>query len=73
LEDEYWIKAMQEELDQFKKNEVWELVPRPKEKSIIGTKWVFKNKLDESGNIVQNKARLIAKGYYQEEGIDFEE
>ena len=64
---------MQEELDQFKKNEVWELVPRPKEKSIIGTKWVFKNKLDESGNIVQNKARLIAKGYYQEEGIDFEE
>jgi len=46
LEDEYWIKAMQEELDQFKKNEVWELVPRPKEKSIIGTKWVFENKLD---------------------------
>ena len=57
---------MQEELDQFKRNKVWELVPRPKAKSIIRTKWMFKNKLDESGNIIQNKARLVVKGYCQE-------
>ena len=73
LEDEFWIKAMQEELDQFKRNEVWELVPRPKDKSIIGTKWVFKNKLDKNRNIIRNKTRLVAKGYCQEEGIDFKE
>jgi len=64
---------MQEELDQFKRNEVWELVPRPKDKSIIGTKWVFKNKFDENKNIIRNKAKLVVKGYYQEEDIDFEE
>ena len=64
---------MQEELNQFEINQVWELVPRPKDKHIIGTKWVFKNKLDENGIVVRNKARLVAQGYNQEEGIDFDE
>ena len=57
--------AMQEELNQFKRNDVWTLVPLPKDKSIIGTKWVFRNKLDEDGKVVRNKARLVAQGYLQ--------
>ena len=64
---------MQEELNQFERNNVWELVPRPSNASIIGTKWVFRNKMDEHGNIIRNKARLVAQGYCQEEGIDYEE
>ena len=64
---------MQEELNQFERNQVWELVPRPSHQSIVGTKWVFKNKLNETGLITRNKARLVAKGYNQEEGIDYEE
>ncbi|KAK8621081.1 hypothetical protein V6N13_067524 [Hibiscus sabdariffa] len=64
---------MQEELNQFDRSNVWTLVERPNDKSTIGTKWVFRNKLDESGNIVRNKARLVAQGYTQEEGIDFDE
>ncbi|KAH9768815.1 Integrase catalytic domain-containing protein [Citrus sinensis] len=71
--DESWIMAMQEELNQFKRNNVWELVPNPEHQSIIGTKWVFRNKMDESGVVVRNKARLVAQGYNQEEGIDFDE
>ncbi|KAK8625938.1 hypothetical protein V6N13_057093 [Hibiscus sabdariffa] len=67
------ILAMQEELNQFDRSNVWTLVDRPHDKSTIGTKWVFRNKLDESGNIVRNKARLVAQGYTQEEGIDFDE
>ena len=54
-------------------NKVWELVPRPSNISIIGTKWVFRNKIDENGNIIRNKARLVAQGYCQEEDIDYEE
>ena len=73
LEDEHWILAMQEELNQFERNKVWKLVPRPSNKTIIGTRWVFRNKLDENGLIVRNKARLVAKGYNQEEGIDYDE
>ena len=73
LNDINWINSMQEELNQFQRNNVWNIVPRPKGKSIIGTKWVFKNKLDEDGKITRNKARLVAKGYSQEEGIDFDE
>ena len=64
---------MQEELNQFECNQVWHLVPRPLDRPIIGTKWIFKNKLDESGNVVRNKARLVAHGYTKVEGIDFEE
>ena len=64
---------MQEELGQFERNKVWTLVHRPINYLIIGTKWVFKNKMDELGNVVRNKARLVAQGYNQEEGIDFDE
>ena len=65
--------VMQEELNQFERNKVWNLVPRPKNHPIIGTKWVFKNKLNEDGIIIRNIVRLVAKSYNQEEGIDFDE
>ncbi|KAH9769110.1 hypothetical protein KPL71_011871 [Citrus sinensis] len=58
--DESWIMTMQEELNQFERNNVWELVPKPEHQSVIGTKWVFRNKMDESGVVVRNKARLVA-------------
>ncbi|GAU40549.1 hypothetical protein TSUD_367520 [Trifolium subterraneum] len=64
---------MKEELHQFEKNEVWNLVPSPKDHSFIGTRWVFRNKLDENGKVVRNKARLVAQGYNQKEGIDYDE
>ena len=67
LKDADWVIAMQEELNEFERNEVWKLVPRPKNRSIIGTKWVFRNKTDSDGTIVRNKARLVAKGYSQQE------
>ncbi|GJW37567.1 retrovirus-related pol polyprotein from transposon TNT 1-94 [Tanacetum coccineum] len=73
LGDESWIVAMQEELNQFIANDVWELVPQPKNLTIIGTKWVFRNKLDENGIVSRNKARLVAQGYNQQEGIDYDE
>ncbi|KAK2363075.1 hypothetical protein QL285_088089 [Trifolium repens] len=73
LTDEFWIEAMQEELNQFKRNEVWDLVPRPEGVNIIGTKWVYRNKFDESGVVTRNKARLVAQGYSQIEGVDFDE
>ena len=57
---------MQEELNQFERNEVCNLVERPKDYSIIETKWVYRNKLDENGLVIRNKARLVAKGYNQE-------
>ena len=64
---------MQEELNQFERNKVWTLIPRLKHHPIIGTKWVFRNKMNEQGIITRNKARLVAKGYNQEEGIDYDE
>ncbi|GKA95003.1 retrovirus-related pol polyprotein from transposon TNT 1-94 [Tanacetum coccineum] len=67
------IVAMQEELNQFIANDVWELVPQPKNMTIIGTKWVFRNKLDENGVVSRNKARLVAQGYNQQEGINYDE
>ncbi|GJW33931.1 retrovirus-related pol polyprotein from transposon TNT 1-94, partial [Tanacetum coccineum] len=67
------IEAMQEELNQFKLLEVWELVPRPDKVMVITLKWIYKVKLDELGGILKNKARLVARGCCQEEGIDFEE
>ncbi|GJR38945.1 retrovirus-related pol polyprotein from transposon TNT 1-94 [Tanacetum coccineum] len=73
LKDESWIIAMQEELNQFIANDVWELVPQPKNMTIIGTKWVYRNKLDENGVVSRNKAGLVAQGYNQQEGIDYDE
>nr|GEZ37793.1 copia protein [Tanacetum cinerariifolium] len=73
LGDKSWIVAMQEELNQFIANDVWELVTQPKKMTIIGTKWVFRNKLDENGVVFRNKARLVAQDYNQQEGIDYDE
>nr|GFC49225.1 copia protein [Tanacetum cinerariifolium] len=64
---------MQEELDQFARLKVWRLVPRPEGKSVIKTKWIFKNKKDEISLVIRNKARLVAVGYSQQEGIDYDE
>nr|GEZ72266.1 hypothetical protein [Tanacetum cinerariifolium] len=68
-----WIEAIQEELNEFKRLEVWELVPRPDKVMVITLKWIYKVKHDELGGILKNKARLVACGYRQEERIDFEE
>ncbi|GJX19338.1 retrovirus-related pol polyprotein from transposon TNT 1-94 [Tanacetum coccineum] len=68
-----WIEAMQEELHQFDRLQVWELVDKPFGKNVIKLKWLWKNKKDEDQTVIHNKARLVAKGYAQEEGIDFEE
>nr|GFC89224.1 retrovirus-related Pol polyprotein from transposon TNT 1-94 [Tanacetum cinerariifolium] len=67
------VSAMQEELDQFARLKVWRLVPRPEGKSVIKTKWIFKNKKDESSLVIRNKARLVAVGYSQQECIDYDE
>ncbi|GJS68023.1 DNA helicase [Tanacetum coccineum] len=68
-----WIEAMQEELHEFEHLEVWELVPHPDKVMVITLKWIYKVKFDEMGGIIKNKARLVVRGYRQEEGIDFEE
>nr|GEW91971.1 retrotransposon protein, putative, unclassified [Tanacetum cinerariifolium] len=73
LKDVDWVSAMQDELDQFARLKVWRLVPRPEGKTIIKTKWIFKNKKDESSLVIRNKARLVAVGYSQQEGIDYDE
>ncbi|KAK9689748.1 hypothetical protein RND81_09G078400 [Saponaria officinalis] len=73
LTDADWFNAMQEELGQLERNKVWHLEPRPKDRTVIGTRWVFRNKLDDGGNIVRNKARLVVQGYNQQEGIDYDE
>jgi hypothetical protein len=73
LQDDGWVSAMHDELHQFTRNDVWTLVPHPAEQNIIGTKWIFKNKTDEHGTVVRNKARLVAQGYTQIEGVDFDE
>ncbi|KAJ9552804.1 hypothetical protein OSB04_016849 [Centaurea solstitialis] len=73
LADPFWVLAMQEELVEFERNLVWTLVHKPSRKTIIGLKWVFRNKLDEHGIVIRNKARLVAQGYRQEEGIDYDE
>ncbi|GKF58105.1 retrovirus-related pol polyprotein from transposon TNT 1-94, partial [Tanacetum coccineum] len=64
---------MQEELNEFERLEVWELVPRPDKVMVITLKWIYKVRLDELGGILKNKARLVAHGYRQEEEIDFKE
>ncbi|GKD90512.1 retrovirus-related pol polyprotein from transposon TNT 1-94, partial [Tanacetum coccineum] len=69
MADSRWIEAMQEELHQFDRLDIWELVDRPLCKNVINMKWIWKNKHD----VIRNKAHLVAKGYAQKEGIDFEE
>ncbi|GKA26314.1 putative ribonuclease H-like domain-containing protein [Tanacetum coccineum] len=71
--EDSWFEAMQNEIHEFDRLEVWVLVPKPKGVMIIALKWIYKVKLDEYGDVLKNKARLVAKGYRQEEGIDFEE
>ncbi|GJR50536.1 putative ribonuclease H-like domain-containing protein [Tanacetum coccineum] len=73
LKDPSWVEAMQEELLQFKVKNVWVLLDYPKGVRPIGTKWVLKNKRDERGIVIRNKARLVAQGYTQEERINYEE
>ena len=65
--------AMQEELNQYERSEVWKLVPRPSNQSVIGTRWALRNKMEENDIIVKNKTRLVAQGFNQEEGINYEE
>jgi hypothetical protein len=72
LRDPDWVVAMQVELNNFTRNEVWYLVPCPNQ-NIVGTKWIFRNKQDEHDVVTRNKARLVAKGYSQVEGLDFDE
>ncbi|GJU28414.1 putative ribonuclease H-like domain-containing protein [Tanacetum coccineum] len=73
LQDNIWVQAMQEELLHFKLQQVWVLVDLPQGMKVIVTKWVYRNKRDERGVVVRNKARLVAQGYKQEEGIDYDE
>jgi hypothetical protein len=72
LRDPDWVVAMQEELNNFTMKEVWHLVPRPNQ-NVVGTNWVFRNKQNEHGVVTRNKDRLVAKGYSQVEGLDFDE
>jgi hypothetical protein len=71
--DYHCVKAMNEELDQIEKNNTWEMVQRPEGKNVIGSKWIFKNKLNEQGQVIKNKGRLVYKGYAQIKGLDFDE
>jgi hypothetical protein len=73
LSDLSWINAMHEELDNFERNQVWTLVEPPHDMNVIGTKCVFKNKQGEDGEVVRNKAHLVAQDFSQVEGLDFEE
>ena len=73
LQNADWVNSMHEELHQFVRNDVWELVHRPKDINVIGTKWIFKNKSNEHGTVIRNKSRLVAQGYTQVEGINFDE
>ncbi|GKE00474.1 retrovirus-related pol polyprotein from transposon TNT 1-94, partial [Tanacetum coccineum] len=73
MDEACWFEAMQEEIHEFDRLQVWELVPKPYCVMIIALKWIYKVKLGEYGDVLKNKARLVAKGYRQEEGIEFEE
>jgi hypothetical protein len=73
LRDVDWVNAIHEELNSFTRNQVWELVERPKGHNVIRTKWIFRNKQDQDEIVVRNKARLVAQGYTQVEGLDYGE
>ena len=64
-DDDHWVKSMNDELDHIEKNNTWDMVPRPEGKNVIGSKWIFKNKLNEHGQVVSNKERSVYKGYAQ--------
>lgn len=70
---EKWQEAIDEEINNLKKNQTWELVPKPPNARVIGSRWLFRRKYDEEGNVLKYKARLVAKGYSQVAGIDFNE
>nr|GEY07642.1 copia protein [Tanacetum cinerariifolium] len=73
MTDPAWIESMQEELLQFKRMDVWVLVPAPDNISLLTLKWIFKTKNDEENTVIQNRSHLVVRGYRQEEGLDFEE
>nr|XP_023874192.1 uncharacterized protein LOC111986743 [Quercus suber] len=73
FQDESWVEAMHDELLKFQRNNVWTRVPRPEGEHIIGTKWIFRNKTNEEGNVIRNKAHLVARGYSQMEGVEYDE
>jgi hypothetical protein len=73
LSDSSWVNVTHEKLEIFERNKVWTLVDPPRDVNVIATKWVFKNKQGEDGEVVRNKARLVAQGYSQVEGLDFGE
>jgi len=73
MQDDNWVKPTQEELDQFQKNDVWKLVELPKGNKVVVAKWIFRNKQDKNCKVVRNKARLVAKRYSQQKGIDYKE
>ena len=73
LLDVDWVIAMHEELNNFTRYQVCELVERPRDHNVIETRWAFRNKQDQDGIVVRNKARLVAQGYTQVEGLDFGE
>ncbi|GKC21105.1 retrovirus-related pol polyprotein from transposon TNT 1-94 [Tanacetum coccineum] len=73
MKESSWIEANQDEIHEFERLKVWELVPRPSNVMLINLKWIFKVKLDEYVKVLKNKARVVAKGFCQEESIDFEE
>ena len=72
LLDESWVEAMHDKLLQFQRNDFWTLIPKLEGKHIIGTKGIFHNKTDEEGNVIRNKARLVAQGYSHMEGVDYD-
>jgi hypothetical protein len=73
LPNSNWVNSMHEELENFERNQVWELVEPPPHCKPTGTKWVWKNKEGEKGQVVRNKMRLVDRGFSQKEGIDYEE
>jgi hypothetical protein len=73
LFDSSWVNAIHEELENFERNQIWTLVEPPRDMNVIRTKWVFKNKQGEDGEVVRNKAHLVGQGFSQVEGLDFGE
>lgn len=73
FKDPLWVSAMQEEISALHSNQTWELVPRPSDANVVGSKWVYRIKFKEDGSIDRFKARLVAKGFTQIPGIDYDE